>query len=130
MSFSDAAVAFSDDPSARDTINPVTHKQQLGNKGELGYLTVFNLIYPFETGAYNTEVGQISMPVKTNFGYHLIFVKDKIPAIEKISVSQIFIPDSMAKMNKMSDYTSKKNDRNICTITKRRGFCYFGEVVF
>jgi len=108
MSFSDAAVAFSDDPSARDTINPVTHKQQLGNKGELGYFTVFNLIYPFETGAYNTEVGQISMPVKTNFGYHLIFVKDKIPAIEKISVSQIFIPDSMAKMNKMSDYTSKK----------------------
>lgn len=108
MSFSDAAVAFSDDPSARDTINPVTHKQQLGNKGELGYFTVFNLIYPFETGAYNTEVGKISMPVRTSFGYHLIYVKDKIPAIEKISVSQIFIPDTMAKMNKMSDYTREK----------------------
>ena len=108
MSFSDAAVAYSEDPSARDTVNPSTHKKQLGNKGELGYFTVFNLIYPFETGAYNTEVGQVSMPVRTDFGYHLIFVQDKIPAIEKISVSQIFIPDSMAKLNKMSDYTREK----------------------
>ena len=51
ISFADAAVKYSDDPSARDMVNPQTQRLHPGNKGDLGYFTVFDLIYPFETMA-------------------------------------------------------------------------------
>lgn len=96
MNFNDAAVEYSEDESARDFINPQNNQKQRGNRGELGYFSVMELIYPFETAAYNTPVGQVSMPVRSQFGYHLIYVQDKVPAMAKIFVSQIFIRDSTA----------------------------------
>lgn len=107
LSFGDAAFRYSDDPSARDRYNKQTRKTTYGNKGDLGYFTVFNLIYPFETAAYNTPVGKISMPIRTNFGYHLVYVQDRQPAILKISAAQIFIADTMAKIGRMAPETKK-----------------------
>ena len=100
LDFSEAAVLYSDDPSARDFVNPQSKRLQHGNHGEIGYFSVLEMIYPFETAAYNTPVGQISQPVRTQFGYHLVYVMDKIPAIAKIFVSQIFIQDSTAMDSK------------------------------
>ncbi len=64
-SFEEMAVKYSEDPSA------------IKNKGRLGYFKGFMMVYPFETGAYETEVGQLSDIVRTRFGYHLIKVHDK-----------------------------------------------------
>ena len=61
------------------------------NSGDLGYFTVFQMVYPFETAAYNTEVGDISMPVRTRFGYHLIKVTDKRPARGEVRVAHIVV---------------------------------------
>ena len=108
LTFFEAAVQFSDDKSAQDQYNPQSKRWQFGNKGELGYFTVFDLIYPFETGAYSTPVGSVSMPVRTSYGYHLIFVQDKAKAMTKISIKQIFIEDTLARTNKMSDQTLSK----------------------
>ena len=58
---------------------------------DLGYFTAFSMVYPFESAAYNTEVGTLSKPVRTRFGYHLIFVKDKRPARGEIRVSHIMV---------------------------------------
>lgn len=96
LDFNDAAAQYSEDESARDFRNPQTGRLRRGNRGELGYFSVMELIYPFENGAYGTPVGQVSMPVRSPFGYHLIYVQDKIPAIAKIFVSQIFISDTTA----------------------------------
>jgi peptidyl-prolyl cis-trans isomerase SurA len=96
MSFQDAAVKYSEDESARDHINPQSKRLMRGNRGELGYFSVLEMIYPFETAAFSTPVGQVSQPVRTQFGYHLIYVQDKIPAVAKMYVSQIFIKDSNA----------------------------------
>ncbi len=63
--FGELAYQYSEDPSARK------------NKGLLGYFTAFQMVYPFEDAAYKTPVGEISMPVRTRFGYHLIKVLDK-----------------------------------------------------
>lgn len=111
LSFADAAVKYSDDPSARDMENPQTKRIQVGNKGELGYFTAFNFIYPFEVGAYKTKVGEVSMPVRSNFGYHLIYVTDKVPAMKQISIAQIFISDSLAKEQQMLPTTAAKLER-------------------
>lgn len=61
------------------------------NKGDLGYFTAFQMVYPFESAAYNTKVGKVSMPVRTKFGYHIIQVKDKRDARGTISASHIMV---------------------------------------
>ena len=96
LNFNEAAVLYSEDESARDFVNPQTKRRQPGNRGELGYFSALEMIYPFETAAFTTPVGQVSMPVRTQYGYHLVYVQDKIPAVAKIFVSQIFIKDSVA----------------------------------
>ena len=73
------AKATSDDPSAKT------------NSGDLGWFTVFRMIYPFETAAYHTAVGGITMPVRTRFGYHLIQILDERPARGEIQVAHIMV---------------------------------------
>ncbi|ENA1802309.1 peptidylprolyl isomerase [Flavobacterium psychrophilum] len=77
--FEDLAVTFSQDPSSKE------------NKGDLGYFSAFRMIYPFETVAYNTKKGQISMPVRTKFGYHLIYITDSRENRGEITVAHIMI---------------------------------------
>lgn len=91
ISFEDAAVKYSDDRSARDMPAEGRRPARQGNKGDLGYFTVFDMVYPFEVAAYETKIGEISNPVRTRFGYHLIKKNDEIPAIGQAQVAHIFI---------------------------------------
>jgi peptidyl-prolyl cis-trans isomerase SurA len=61
------------------------------NGGDLNYFTVFSMVYPFEKMAYNTPVGQVSMPFRTSYGYHILRVVDKRPARGSIKVAHIFV---------------------------------------
>lgn len=92
--FATVAKETSDDPSALDKKSAGGELIQYGNHGDLGYFTVFDLVYSFESGAYSTPVGTLSMPIRSEFGYHLIYVKDKKPALGKCRVTQIMMPFS------------------------------------
>ena len=85
--FGKVAAEVSDDISARDQKDGL--KTIPGNKGDLGCFTVFDMIYPFETAAYTTEVDKVSMPVRTDFGYHLVKVNSINPAIGEVLISHI-----------------------------------------
>jgi peptidyl-prolyl cis-trans isomerase SurA len=61
------------------------------NKGDLGWITAMQVVYPFETAAYNTKTGTVSMPVRTTFGYHLIKVVETRPSRGTITAAHIFI---------------------------------------
>ncbi len=89
--FGKLAVTYSQDPSVRDIKATETTPARKGNKGDLGYFTVFDMVYPFETGAYNTPVGEISMPVRSDFGYHIIKVTSVTDAMGIINASHIFL---------------------------------------
>ena len=92
--FGELAVRYSDDPSAKDSPATDTRPARKGNRGDLGYFSVFDMIYPFETGAYNTKEGEISMPVRSDYGYHLIKVTSKTPSIGVTQAAHIFLPVS------------------------------------
>ena len=77
--FNTLAADSSNDPSAKD------------NKGDLGWITTMQVIYPFENAAYNLKPGAISMPVRTRFGYHLIKVVETRPSRGNITVAHLFI---------------------------------------
>lgn len=59
--------------------------------GELGYFSVFDMVYPFETAAYALKAGEISKPVRTRFGYHIIKVVDRKPYYGQTKVQHIWV---------------------------------------
>jgi parvulin-like peptidyl-prolyl isomerase len=63
--FSTAAQKYSDDPSAKK------------NNGELGYFTWGRMVGPFQEAAWELEIGEISDPVETTFGFHIIKLDDR-----------------------------------------------------
>jgi peptidyl-prolyl cis-trans isomerase SurA len=91
--FSALATALSEDPSARI------------NKGDLGYFTAMQMVYPFENAAFSTPVGQVSKPVRTRFGYHLLKVIDRRPARGEVEVSHIMLRTGEDKNNEQAKQT-------------------------
>lgn len=77
--FGKLAESVSDDPSAKQ------------NGGDLGYFSSMMMVYPFENAAYNTPVGQISMPVRTKFGYHILKVADIRDARGQVHVAHVMV---------------------------------------
>lgn len=70
MSFEEAAQKYSSCPS----------KAQGGN---LGQFTRGQMVPEFEEAAFSLDLNVISKPVKTQFGYHLIKVEQKMPKSSK-----------------------------------------------
>jgi peptidyl-prolyl cis-trans isomerase SurA len=81
--FMDIAPKTSDDPSVVD------------NRGDLNYFSSLDMVYPFETAAYTTKVGDVSPVVRTRFGYHILKIYDK-----RESRGEIFVSHIMAKFGK------------------------------
>ncbi|PHR69367.1 MAG: peptidylprolyl isomerase [Lutibacter sp.] len=119
-SFAEVAKKYSQDPSVQK------------NGGNLGYFSAFNMVYPFESSAYNTPINAVSIPFKTRFGYHILQVHDKRDArgeveaahimikgdseVSKIKIDEIYSKlvrgegfDNLAKTLSEDTYTAKKN---------------------
>ena len=63
--FFELAAAESEDPSVTQ------------NKGDLGFIARGQFVKEFEEAAFAMKLGEVSTPVKTQFGYHLITVIDE-----------------------------------------------------
>ncbi|MBU8934024.1 MAG: peptidylprolyl isomerase [candidate division Zixibacteria bacterium] len=83
------------------------------NKGDLGYFTWGNMVDAFQEAAWAMEPGQVSPPVKTRYGYHIIKVVDRLPNEYR------------------TDFESAKNEiKDQLTSIKRRqlGEAYFEDI--
>ncbi|HMQ10241.1 MAG TPA: SurA N-terminal domain-containing protein [Oligoflexia bacterium] len=67
-SFNKIALMESEDPGSK------------GNGGDLGYFSSDSMVPEFQNAVESLRVGQVSTPVKTSFGYHIIELLDKIQA--------------------------------------------------
>ena len=63
--FSAVALELSTDPSVQD------------NKGELGWITPFRYVYPFEEAVYTTPIGEVTPIFRTAYGYHIALVEEE-----------------------------------------------------
>ena len=96
--FESMAKAYSDDKSTKD------------NGGDVGYFTALQIVYPFENAAYETPVGKVSKPFRTQFGYHIIKVLDKRADRGEVQVAQIEILVSKSKGQEGIDEGRKRAD--------------------
>ena len=114
--FEEAAKEYSRDPSAQQ------------NAGNLGYFTAFQMVAPFENAAFTTPVGEISEPVRTSFGYHLIKVHDERKNRGEIKVAHIMkmFPQNAENFDKKSlkieidsIYTALQNGADFTEMAKK-----------
>ena len=102
QNFADYAKTDSDDPGTKNS------------GGSLGWMTALQVVYEFENQAYNTPVGGISEPFRTDFGYHIVRVEDIRKSPGDVKVKHILIrvgqnsenTDEVAKQ-KINDILSK-----------------------
>jgi peptidyl-prolyl cis-trans isomerase SurA len=102
--FAKVAVEVSEDSSARD--NPKNGRE--GNLGDLGYFSAFRMLYSFENTAYNTTIGEVSMPFKTRYGYHILQVDAMRVSEGEVEVAHVLINDKSAKGEALINMIYKK----------------------
>lgn len=97
--FAKVAMESSEDPSAKT------------NKGDLGYFSVFAMVYSFENACYKANQGTVTMPFRTKYGYHIVKVVDSRPAQGEVKVAHIMLrataklskEDSVRNQNKINE---------------------------
>lgn len=77
--FESLAKAYSDDPSTKT------------NGGDMNWFNTFKMVYEFEDMAYKLDVGEVSNPVRTEFGYHLIKKTGERPSKGELKTAHIML---------------------------------------
>lgn len=113
--FGEAAMEYSEDPSAKT------------NKGNLGYFSAFAMVVPFENAAFTTQKGQISDPVRTSFGWHILKINDIRPNQGEMKAAHIMkmfpkdmTPETKANLKKQIDsiYVEVKNGADFAEVAR------------
>ncbi|WP_185957125.1 peptidylprolyl isomerase [Gracilimonas mengyeensis] len=99
--------------------------------GDIPWISAGRTVSEFEDVAYNLEVGEISEPFKTQFGYHIVLLQDRrertrarqtshiyvratqdTTAYQKISKAYAALEDGQPWGEVVQDYTEDGNSRN------------------
>ena len=95
-SFKEAASKFSEDPSAKR------------NGGYLGFFGAFRMVYEFENACYNTKIGGISEPFRSQFGYHIVEVDKTRKGRGKVKVAHIMVSTKAEDSEQKKQNNEKK----------------------
>ena len=116
--FNDLAAVYSTDPSAKK------------NKGDLGYFDRKSMVKPFTDAAFAADTGQIVGPIKTQYGYHLIYVQDKKVEndVQKVKASHILLKVTPAPStvedadNKARFFSEDSKEMGFNTVAEKNKF--------
>lgn len=96
-----------------EKVRQEVHNGQTVYGEDLGYFTGFRMVYAFENAAFNTKVGEISQPFRTQFGYHIVSVQDKRKSRGERTVAHIMV------VEKPGDSLAEKPEDRIQDIYKK-----------
>jgi peptidyl-prolyl cis-trans isomerase SurA len=85
------------------------------NHGYLGWFTALQLVWPFEKAMYELPINEISNPVRSDFGYHIIKVHNRRPALGQVNASHIM----KISNDRMPKEMQEKKYNEIVEIKKR-----------
>lgn len=88
----------------------------------LGWFSVFRMVYPFETVAYNTPVGEVSSIVRTRFGYHIIKVEDRRTHRGEIEVAHIMIAANAKDTHEKQQHAKQQIEQIYTELTQGADF--------
>lgn len=83
------------------------------NKGDLGYFTWGQMLDEFQNAVWSMEPGQVSPPVKTRYGYHIIKLVDRLPNEYRIDFDEM---------------KSDLKDQLTNIIRRKKGEAYFNDI--
>lgn len=113
VDFQDAAFKSSEDPSA------------VSNKGDLGFFEYSAMVPEFADVAFALEnIDDISEPVKTSFGYHIIKLTGKVSEGDVQSLEGI---SSMIKQNLLAEEQRTSVEEYIATLRENSDIKKLGE---
>lgn len=69
------------------------------NEGELNYFTAFDMVYPFENAAYALQPGEVSLPVRTRYGYHIIKLFERSEFYGRVTLQHYWSRNHNAEKN-------------------------------
>lgn len=69
--------------------NPTPNQRP--DEGNLGFFTAFEMVYPFENAAYSLRIGDVSMPVRTRYGYHIIKLLDVVELQGRFDIAHLWV---------------------------------------
>jgi peptidyl-prolyl cis-trans isomerase SurA len=105
--FTELAKKYSEEPGAESS------------GGNLGYFKRENMVKPFSDAVFSMKIGEISNPVKTVFGYHIIKLLDiKGDTRNAAHILFFLVPDSndtlraFEKLNNIRDSLIKEKNRD------------------
>lgn len=91
--FAAKANKYTEDPSGKN------------KGGDLGWFSNGRMVPEFEKAAFGMKKGQISKPIKTNFGYHIIYVKGKkAPSVAILATHEADIAKGLIRENKSEEH--------------------------
>ncbi len=104
------------DPMVREKASQVNPME-----GDLGCFSVFDMIYSFESAAYALQPGEISKPVRSRYGYHIIKMFDRFNHYGKMTLAHIWVsendPNGKGKIN--TAYRMLQNGTDFGEVAKK-----------
>lgn len=88
------------------------HSISAAQGGDLGYIRRGQMITEFEDKAFSMEIGEISNLVKTDVGYHIIYLKDKKDTYDELKLDIFDILKEQEYINKISELRNKAKVKN------------------